>query len=1302
MKKSPNETGRRNTSPNYKINVVGNKNVTNVNIKVSGSTLNKNSSHTNVTSSDTNLIMDPGLSVSHEEEIYKEIAEELDRMEEESPSNNKRKLREDDEDNEVEKKSTKKSKIEGGEEDGQQFLLHGKLVVDERDDESKEIQVSSPQKQYIDGIIKEAQEWNKTFKWKHQNIPFPILHRPKHHLEKTLDELKVEDFYLKPVYILAPHIQGKLFPRMSCPFCLIERPTLISEGPKSCSIRTILDVQDDSSLVQYVYRCKSCNSKRSASEFIHPSDLFNIGFPDLTRKNGISRRLTSSLLSLMTSSAPLYATLHDMTNERFHQYLSRKLAYHHLKGLDAAAKLHNSSFSKMDEDSGYNTALNLNYSFVRDFVNNKLDSPELEKVFKEHLEKITIPFAISIDNTFKARKKTFIYDNSDNSNRPQKLNLEENGHCFVMGATGQIIAFTATKGEQLRNDKMMKFFTEIKKRADDQNVKIKYITTDTCCNGGKFWKEIFPDATVLLDLQHMIFRLKESLKKNNNLAVQTMAYNSFCGKLANAMNNGNDKKPLEVPYFTTDNSGNEVQKSITKTIRIAMPDGKTRWENILKVIKTHVVQVEGNTFDEETLKNDTFTSKTKVVQREKEAGQASFTIFQADFFQTLFRQKYHIEHCLGEPILEGKHYYFDNKGEPHLYAGTNRNENMHMVLNNIWPKKGCNLDHANNIIKAFVFNYNQRKGTSMEKHLEGRDPRMITAGSIKYLQAFEEYDDACENEMLTNAEHMSHLSTAKGYKKVVSPEQANRWKAKKYSAKGSKGGAIHGVWTPAFKQPRVEQSLITQFTVKQSANEKRLSSVGGTETTSQIQQDLNGISDLIQPDSNGISRSNENDDYIDDFYLTSLFPANDEQAEKLVKQAQHKHVIVEQANTPEDVYNDIITFYPTLDNFTPTNKQLVFTASQDGGPTTGNRRSPRFSTESNEKSVITRKNYTPTQPSSSSSLPSTRSSPRLQMKKKGNYDVIELTDTPSPSAKVSTTDNNTRTSLLSTSTTFSTITAKASASTKSRTVSRTDNNSRPNRSYALYYPPEQSTTFTPQQKQYFNNTEQNQFLSEIRFLVDFPIAPYGVEARRNLGSKNTPRMPAVVFKVMRKNWNWNRKDERYQNCGYMHIQQLIHLPTPTMGHGLSLFNGRTVPEFSVYEWFLLMMTFRNYKYYIAQKSNYVWKDILELFNISSKFNFFRSQNIALHNNNNNSNVEENRWELYDRTGVNAQTIKDMYNNSKKKKAWFTKCEKLLDISGVGIVGSDETVKNKIISDEGRLINDLSYNQFATLFKGAFI
>ena len=264
-----------------------------------------------------------------------------------------------------------------------------------------------------------------------------------------------------------------------------------------------------------------------------------------------------------------------------------------------------------------------------------------------------------------------------------------------------------------------------------------------------------------------------------------------------------------------------------------------------------------------------------------------------------------IKECLGEPIdHEGKHYYFDNKGEPYLYAGTNRNENMHMCLNNIWPKKGCNLDHANNIIKAFVFNYNQRKGTSMEKHLEGRDPRMITAGSIKYLQAFQEYDDACENQMLTNAEHMSHLSTAKGYNKVVSPEQAKNWEQKKYCARGGKGGAIHGVWTSALKQPRVRQALISNYTVVRPAYKEGVTSIGGSQSTSQIQQELDAI-----------SSSNE-----DDVYRTGLFPANDEQAQHLSEQAQGKHIIVEHVSTPEGIYDipfsPTLPFSPNLDNIT--------------------------------------------------------------------------------------------------------------------------------------------------------------------------------------------------------------------------------------------------------------------------------------------------------------------------------------------------------------------------------------------------
>ena len=117
-------------------------------------------------------------------------------------------------------------------------------MVDERDVETEELQVSSPQKILLwsyTGCSRMDRKL-KLERWKDSVFYFS---QAKTSLEKALDELKLEDFHLKPVYVLAPHIQGQFFPRMSCPDrnngCKrSENLTLLSEGPKACLIRTIL------------------------------------------------------------------------------------------------------------------------------------------------------------------------------------------------------------------------------------------------------------------------------------------------------------------------------------------------------------------------------------------------------------------------------------------------------------------------------------------------------------------------------------------------------------------------------------------------------------------------------------------------------------------------------------------------------------------------------------------------------------------------------------------------------------------------------------------------------------------------------------------------------------------------------------------------------------------------------------------------------------------------------------------------------------------------------------------------------
>ena len=63
------------------------------------------------------------------------------------------------------------------------------------------------------------------------------------------------------------------------------------------------------------------------------------------------------------------------------------------------------------------------------------------------------------------------------------------------------------------------------------------------------------------------------------------------------------------------------------------------------------------------------------------------------------KQKFHVENCLKDPIVDGKYYMELEDGHFVLFRGTNRNESFHKRLNHFWPEK-CGPELAECLMKG--------------------------------------------------------------------------------------------------------------------------------------------------------------------------------------------------------------------------------------------------------------------------------------------------------------------------------------------------------------------------------------------------------------------------------------------------------------------------------------------------------------------------------------------------------------------------------------------------------------------------
>jgi hypothetical protein len=266
-----------------------------------------------------------------------------------------------------------------------------------------------------------------------------LVHRPPmYHGGKP----KLADFYLKPVIALVPELN---FPgvELKCPDC---QHTVKRCGFSNNPIaRYIHDLHSGIYLMQAQYECCSMKctmggikAMKFYAEQMMPSlpAYCQAQFPvELYHKTGISKDMMVYITSDAVSGKSIEEIGKLIGTFRAAKYLERNITY------TSAVKEYKNrifvseenitdveAFSAFDDKIGYNEVQQLTAQAIRDIFVNYIEDKDRKKVFDTILDNIPVPFAISIDSTFRVRKHTHIYGKDSKKCMP----VEENALSLVM------------------------------------------------------------------------------------------------------------------------------------------------------------------------------------------------------------------------------------------------------------------------------------------------------------------------------------------------------------------------------------------------------------------------------------------------------------------------------------------------------------------------------------------------------------------------------------------------------------------------------------------------------------------------------------------------------------------------------------------------------------------------------------------------------------------------------------------------------------------------------------------------------
>lgn len=255
------------------------------------------------------------------------------------------------------------------------------------------------------------------------------------------------DFYLKPVVMFVPHLNYPDMP-LSCPAC---NNPLSHKGWASHPIgRYIHDISCGLYLVQFQYECRNLNCEAKVIPLIDLLEslpaFVRAQFPIvLTHSSGMTKDYLLYLTSDATTGKSLMEIGTLIATMRFNRYLERRVAYTSARDMynnlfnrqtviqttttlsQISSPIITDSFSDFDDKSGYNESQQQDYDTIVDvfikYVKHHSD------YFQTCMDNMPVPFCLSIDTTYRIRKKTLTRQ-ADSRNFEK---VKSNGASFIMG-----------------------------------------------------------------------------------------------------------------------------------------------------------------------------------------------------------------------------------------------------------------------------------------------------------------------------------------------------------------------------------------------------------------------------------------------------------------------------------------------------------------------------------------------------------------------------------------------------------------------------------------------------------------------------------------------------------------------------------------------------------------------------------------------------------------------------------------------------------------------------------------------------
>jgi hypothetical protein len=317
-----------------------------------------------------------------------------------------------------------------------------------------------------------------------------------------------ETNYLKPVILIAFDKQFPTeFENVKCKDC---HSQYTSDG--WAGYRHIHGLDSSYYIAQKNYECKCSHlGKRTACNLMPLlPPFFSLHYPyTLTQKSGVTNELITMMMhDLMNgrSFGEIGRLISSFRANKYMNFRARFGAYStDVQGKKGKKDLF---FGTMDDSDGYNQLLQPSDFYLRQLFHDYYE--EVEEHLEESYHNTPIHAVQSIDCTFNYNERAKDFDNTTGKH----TSIKEDKLFIAMGGDGQISYFKKLEKEDKVNVKTI--LTAMKVRCDRLNCPYPlYIT----CDNAKAWEktihDIFPGATVLQDVKHLINRIIEKTKKAN-------------------------------------------------------------------------------------------------------------------------------------------------------------------------------------------------------------------------------------------------------------------------------------------------------------------------------------------------------------------------------------------------------------------------------------------------------------------------------------------------------------------------------------------------------------------------------------------------------------------------------------------------------------------------------------------------------------------------------------------------------------------------------------------------------------------